>query len=81
MQGVGFRWFVREAARRLELPGWVRNESDGSVSLEVAGAPAVLAELEDQLRAGPPGAAVATLTGETVGGGAWELPTPFTVLR
>lgn len=81
MQGVGFRWFVREAARRLELPGWVRNEPDGSVCLEVAGAPAVLAELENEVRAGPPGAFVAMLTHETPSAAVWELPTPFAVLR
>ena len=31
VQGVGFRWFVREAARRHRLAGWVRNRSDGNV--------------------------------------------------
>ncbi len=31
VQGVGFRWFVLDAARRHGLRGWVANEPDGSV--------------------------------------------------
>ncbi|MBI5208906.1 MAG: acylphosphatase [Elusimicrobia bacterium] len=37
VQGVGFRWFVRDAAARLGLAGWVRNLPDGSVELEAEG--------------------------------------------
>ena len=37
VQGVGFRWTCRELANQLGLTGWVRNEYDGSVSLEVQG--------------------------------------------
>ena len=37
VQGVGFRYFVREQAEQLALTGWVRNESDGSVEGEIQG--------------------------------------------
>ena len=37
VQGVGFRWFARVAARRLELSGWVRNRQDGTVEVAAAG--------------------------------------------
>ena len=39
VQGVGFRYRARYAAQALELTGWVENEDDGSVTLEVQGAP------------------------------------------
>ncbi len=38
VQGVGFRPFVFNTARRLELAGWVLNEAD-TVRIEVAGRP------------------------------------------
>jgi acylphosphatase len=37
VQGVGFRYFVRQAARELGVKGWVRNRGDGSVELEASG--------------------------------------------
>ena len=37
VQGVGFRNFVKEKARKLKLKGWVKNCSDGSVELEAFG--------------------------------------------
>lgn len=39
VQGVGFRYRARYAAESLGLTGWVCNEEDGSVSLEVQGRP------------------------------------------
>ncbi len=61
VQGVGFRWFVRGAARGLGLAGRVRNLRDGSVEIEVAGDPESVEELKARVRQGPPGAAVAGL--------------------
>ena len=37
VQGVGFRHTALNAASRLGLTGWVRNERDGSVSMEAQG--------------------------------------------
>lgn len=37
VQGVGFRWRARHAANLYSCTGWVRNEWDGSVSMEIQG--------------------------------------------
>ena len=37
VQGVGFRYRARHAAALAGTTGWVRNESDGSVSMEIQG--------------------------------------------
>lgn len=37
VQGVGFRIEVYQMALKLELTGWVRNLSDGSVEAEIQG--------------------------------------------
>ena len=37
VQGVGFRYTAKNAASSLGLTGWVKNECDGSVSMEVQG--------------------------------------------
>jgi acylphosphatase len=58
VQGVGFRWFVRSVAARLNLVGWVANEPSGSVRVVAEGDRAGLEELARLLRQGPPGAQV-----------------------
>lgn len=35
VQGVGFRYFVQQTAKKYELTGWVKNMPDGSVAMEV----------------------------------------------
>lgn len=37
VQGVGFRFRAEHAANSLGITGWVRNEWDGSVEMEVQG--------------------------------------------
>ena len=37
VQGVGFRWRARQAARLYDCTGWCRNEWDGSVTMEIQG--------------------------------------------
>ena len=58
VQGVGFRWYVRERARRLGLSGWVRNLPDGSVEVFASGDQGQLELLRGELRRGPVGARV-----------------------
>ncbi len=37
VQGVGYRYFIKEKAESLGIKGYVRNEKNGSVSLLVQG--------------------------------------------
>ena len=53
VQGVGFRWWTRTVADRLGLSGHVRNLSNGSVEVQAAGRPDVLAEFEGLIAEGP----------------------------
>ena len=58
VQGVSFRYYTRQEANRLGLSGWVRNESDGSVSVVAEGTRENLSRFLDFLQHGPPGARV-----------------------
>jgi acylphosphatase len=80
VQGVGFRWFVRETARRAGLAGWVRNHDDGRVEIAASGSEKAIAELMSAARTGPPGARVDHIA-ELPFVGLDELPKPFTVMR
>jgi acylphosphatase len=53
VQGVGYRYFVLGAARRMNVRGWVRNLADGSVEAEATAERDVLALFEAELRRGP----------------------------
>jgi acylphosphatase len=53
VQGVGFRNFTRRRARGLDVTGWVRNESDGSVRLEAEGPADALESLVEAVHNGP----------------------------
>lgn len=61
VQGVGYRAFVREQARRRGIVGWVCNRPDGSVEVATAGEADALAEFAAALGRGPPGARVTAL--------------------
>lgn len=58
VQGVGFRHWMVQTARRLGVAGWVRNRGDGSVEALVYGDTAAVEELLRACRRGPPAAAV-----------------------
>jgi acylphosphatase len=64
VQGVGFRWYVSRLASRLEVTGWVANESDGSVHVVAEGNEAALVDLLESLERGPAGASVAEVSVE-----------------
>lgn len=80
VQGVGFRWFVRETARRLGLSGWVSNRANGNVELAAGGAEDALKQLRTAVEKGPPGAVVQSVN-DLPAPDAGTLPTPFTIAR
>ncbi|HTJ41084.1 MAG TPA: acylphosphatase [Kofleriaceae bacterium] len=61
VQGVSFRATTRREAARLGLSGWVRNQPDGSVSLEAQGPADRVDALVAWCRKGPPAAEVASV--------------------
>jgi len=80
VQGVGFRWFVRQHARARGIAGWVRNEASGAVQVAARGDAKALREFLADIRGGPVGARVEEvreLPAEAVG----VLPDTFTVIR
>jgi acylphosphatase len=53
VQGVGYRWYVLQAASALGLGGEVRNRTDGTVVVEAEGAREALERLVEVAREGP----------------------------
>ena len=53
VQGVGFRYFTQDAARREGLHGFVRNNDDGSVEAVAEGESEALERFERAIRRGP----------------------------
>ena len=53
VQGVGFRYETMGIASQLSLVGWVKNEYDGSVVIEVEGAPNYIDSFIMAIRAVP----------------------------
>ncbi len=58
VQGVSFRYYTVEEARRLGVSGWVRNLADGRVEVEAEGDRVALERLLAFCRRGPPAAQV-----------------------
>jgi acylphosphatase len=81
VQGVGFRWFVRERARELGVRGWVKNRADGAVEVEAAGDAQSLARLRKFLTEGPPGARVSVFDDLPTSVIETDLPEPFAIVR
>jgi len=53
VQGVGFRYFVQDAAVALGLTGWVRNRWDGTVEVVAEGERQALNKFFTSLQRGP----------------------------
>ena len=64
VQGVGYRYFVRQAAQRLSLAGFVKNLRDGRVEVYAIGPANELASLRAALERGPSGATVSSVAEE-----------------
>jgi acylphosphatase len=80
VQGVGFRWFAREEARRLGLSGWVTNRPGGEVEVEAGGEGSSLERLRRALEVGPSGAQVERVEDiDELSDG--SLPYPFSIHR
>jgi acylphosphatase len=79
VQGVGFRWFVRERAKALDLAGWVKNRSDGCVEIAAEGPEHAMQLLRAALGEGPDGANVSAI--EDLATSAEALTRPFTIAR
>lgn len=53
VQGIGFRFSCMEAAYRYSIKGYVRNRSDGSVSVEAEGTDEMLKLFREWCHKGP----------------------------
>ena len=58
VQGVGFRYSVRQRAASAGVAGWVRNCSDGSVEAVFEGDDEAVERVVEWMREGPRGAVV-----------------------
>ena len=58
VQGVGYRYYARQAAQTLGVRGWIRNLPDGSCELQVAGSAELLQRFHADLMRGPRGSRV-----------------------
>jgi len=70
VQGVNFRYYTEREARRLQITGWVANESDGSVRVVAEGTESQLAQMRQFLHQGSPAARVDSVSetwGEATG--------------
>ena len=79
VQGVWYRGWTVDEARRLGLSGWVRNRRDGSVEAVFSGPEHAVRAMIAYCRRGPPGALVREVTEEAetgpVGPGFHQAPT------
>lgn len=77
VQGVYFRVWTEQTARRLNLDGWVRNRRDGSVEAVFSGPEIQVDEMLRRCADGPPDAKVTNVIVTDEGGAP---PSGFSVL-
>ena len=53
VQGINFRYYAMEEAQKLDIAGWVRNDSQGTVSILAEGEEENLKKLIDWAYKGP----------------------------
>ena len=58
VQGVSFRFYASDFAKKLGVSGWVRNLSDGRVEIVLEGEEQAVRQMIDFCDKGPPGAHV-----------------------
>ena len=79
VQGVGYRQFVRQQARKLGLTGWVQNMPDSSVEAKVFGPLDTIQELVARCKKGPFLSEVKDVTTEWIESD--TVPTDFSILH
>lgn len=72
VQGVGFRYHTLTLAKRLNLTGWVRNDSAGTVTFEVYGSASSLEHFFELLEKGNGFIRIDTLEKQTL-----NSPSPY----
>jgi acylphosphatase len=81
VQGVGYRYSMRNVARELGLTGWCRNLPGGEVEAEVYGNPEPLDQLIRWCHQGPPHAQVIEVKVSPVASASPEAPATFDITR
>ncbi|HCL56149.1 MAG TPA: acylphosphatase [Spirochaetia bacterium] len=62
VQRVGFRYFVHNAAKSLQIRGWIRNRLDGAIEIMAQGNDENVEKLIYQIKKGPSLAKVIAVT-------------------
>ncbi|MEF3279455.1 MAG: acylphosphatase [Elusimicrobiota bacterium] len=78
VQGIGYRWFIFEVAKKKNLCGWVRNLTDGSVECCIKGCIDDINDFINEIKTGHPSAVIEKIEVSKVEDEI-ELPEEFTI--
>jgi len=81
VQGVGYRYFTKEAARGLSLRGWVKNMLGGNVECLICGETESLEIFEKKIRKGPPLSRVVNMEKKVIPSGEIDIPEKFEIIQ